>query len=346
MQSLRGIKLSQVLIHYDVSSHIVNLQTFIKAAQATQQAVDSIGEFYFGSEISFEVVVIAPEAGTLKEILGIRVPKRFWNVATLLLVLEIMDSQSVKDVSTELFGNTPSGGIVTGIKTLKEWVVSEDRDPASRVEQDKIDPLTDIVCNAVTKSFEMDRERLRNAEIPEKLRFSLEDSQSLLFEGALADQSVAGIGFSSEDHFPIKRHQFVERAIRPTPIENPAEVRWVSDIINVKITSPNFDREDQIQRKWKGKTYANKSILFEISDEEFWTRSRRGDITFTENSEIKIQLAIKIIKGKAREKIAIRVISVDNKELAIPLTDDAIKAMIGEFTHRPVNDMQDDLFGS
>lgn len=334
-----------IVIHYDVPSHVVNLRAFIQAAQATQQAVDAFGELYFGGAISFEVVVFAPESGTLKEFLGVRIPKHFWTAGTIWMAIQVMDSPTVREVSTELFGNTPSGGIVELIKTIKEMAISETPEGGLPLSESELKPISDIICYSVEETFQMERDKIKNAKIPEKLKYSLEDSQSFLFEGALSDQNISGIGFSEEDHFPIKRHQFVARAVRPVPIEITTDIKWVADTIRVKVTSPNFDKEDQVQRKWKGKTHANKNILFEISDEEFWARSRNGEITFTENSEMELQIAIKMIKGKAREKIALRVMSVDGKKLATPLSDDALRAIIGEFSHRPINDLQDDLFG-
>lgn len=94
-----------ILVHYDVSDHYVQLDTFVASAKAAQASVRALNQFYFSNQIEFELVVVAPESGSLKQYIGVALKGVTWTTATLWMFFQVMDSDTVQDLSREFFGS-------------------------------------------------------------------------------------------------------------------------------------------------------------------------------------------------------------------------------------------------
>jgi hypothetical protein len=114
-------------------------------------------------------------------------------------------------------------------------------------------------------------------------------------------------------------------------------------LIQIKVTSPNFERPDQAARKWKGKTAEGTTILFEIEDEEFWQKLHSRAIEFTESTAIDVQMATLFVDGRPKIHRAIRVLKVGKVHVANPLDDNAIAAIVGKFKNCPAKESGPDL---
>lgn len=323
--------MQQVLIHYDVPSHYVRLNTFVSSARATERSAKALSLIYFHGRIEFEVVILPPERGSLKQFIGIAYKGVGLSSVALLAILQFMDSPSVHDISTELIGQKPSNYIVEKIRELKRRTENSSELDQEGIRVEIIDLAEELVTRSVQGGLEVSRDELNSREIPEQLKFDLAEAQSEMYLSALDDPEVMGIGFSDEEDFPVPRNNFAERAIRPRKrdIEEDETVSWKVETKQIRLTSPNFDREDQAQRKWKARDTAGISVLFEVSDEEFWLRLKQGEFEFSEYTELQVQIATKVVNGREREKKVVRVLSVDEAQIAEPLTTAALKALIG-----------------
>ena len=322
-----------VLVHFDVTEHFVLLDTFVSSATAVETAVNSISKFYFDGKLDFELVVLPPEPGSLKQIIGVVLKTGAVSYAILWSAIQMMDSDAVKEISKELIGKTPSELVVEKIRTVREYNL----DQAAQLES--IDPsdanlVEEIVADSVRTALERPRDEILRSKLPEEMKYEIELAQSELYSATLANPEVKGIGFSDDDDFPIPRNQFAERAVKPrSPKKLEEELPdWRVGITRIRVSSPNFDRSDQSGRKWKGKNTDGLTLLFEVEDEQFWQRLPQHDIEFTDSTELEVQLASRYVEGKPKEHRAIRVLTVDGKKIASPLDDEAVSAIIGSFS--------------
>lgn len=60
-------------IIFDVPEHSVRVETFVASAEATQRVVKAFSNELFGDSLTIEVVVVAPEPGSLRQILKVSI---------------------------------------------------------------------------------------------------------------------------------------------------------------------------------------------------------------------------------------------------------------------------------
>jgi len=84
--------------------------------------------------------------------------------------------------------------------------------------------------------------------------------------------------------------------------------------------------------------------IFEIIDEEFWQKFKNHQIEFGDNTVLKLQFATRKPKRGRPTHKALRVLAVDDKEIAAPLSDDAVSAIIGTFSAAQTEEEVLDLF--
>jgi hypothetical protein len=350
------MKLKTVLVHFDVSEEYVLLETFVASAQATKKTVDAINKAYFDGRLIFEVVILPPAPGSLKQYIGVVFKVVGGGIVTLAALLAILDSETVQDISKEFMGAKPSELIIQRTKIFQENLSNLTEDELGQ--QEVLDTLNDnalkyegasiieeLITRSATGALEMQRNELNKTKLPDEIKFNIAEAQSELFGQALHDQNVRGIGFTEEEDFPVPRSSFAERAVRPTSRNEPdLEEDWVVTIQEIHVTSPNFDREDQGSRKWKGKLASGAQLLFEVLDEEFWLRLKKSEVKFNEATVITAQMASRMEKSRRKENKLIRLLSIDDTVLASPLSDEALAAALGSFKHSTNKSETPDLF--
>ncbi|WP_306044791.1 hypothetical protein [Nioella sp. MMSF_3534] len=338
-----------VLVHFEVSESHILLETFVSSAQAAARTVTALNNELFGGQVVFELVVYPPEAGSLKQYIGVSVKflKAAGTVyAVVWSLIQLMDSASVKDISRELFGATPSEVIVQRIRDyrtrVEETPVDAAEDQLESLRQDGYEIVEELLVQGTSSSLGAAPETLESSTIPDELSYELRLAQSELFEAALEDQNVRGISFQEEDQVPIPRNQFAVRGVRPLPPRrNEDEGEWEVSLQQVRITSPVFERENP-QRKWMGVNAKGSNVLFDIVDSEFWSRLLAKEIKFSEGSVIVVQMATRVRRKGPREKIAVRVLSLDGLKLAEQLDGAALASILGKIKAPARND-QDTL---
>ncbi|WP_175477336.1 hypothetical protein [Roseovarius tolerans] len=339
----------------------VLLDTFVASAEATRKAVEALNREFFNNELQFEFVIFPPESGSLKQYVGVvfkgvkKLSKQIAPTAVILwAIIQVMDSETTQDLTQEYLGGTPNEMLIEKIDAFKnkiKYLESSSDEQINDVETEYLQQegtalLEEIVSRSASQSLLEPVMTFESARASKQLRYDLEDAQADLYGAALNDPTVRGIGFSEEEEFPIERNSFAERAIRPTVLkEEDPEIDWIVSLRIIRVTSPNFDRDDQSSRRWKGRDSSGHSVLFEVVDEEFWHKLLRDELEFGEATVLKVQMASSISKSRAKENKVIRVLAIDEEELAEPLQDEALSAVLGSFSHeqkRATPDLFDD----
>lgn len=348
--------MKKILVHFDVSDEYVLLETFVASANAAKRMVDALNQTYFDGQVEIELVVLPPEAGSLKQYIGVVLKLAGKSVFVLAALMTILESDHGVAVSEELFGKPSSEiirEIVRGWKQQYEETFLDEENEAEVIEEIAEGDIQEkgkvIIEEIVTRSamhvFEMSRTELARLNLPEEQKFEFAQAQAELFSQSLTDQNVRGIGFSEENDFPIPRSGFAERAVRPTaPKEKEPDEEWLVSLRTIRVTSPNFDQDDQVNRKWKGRLDTGAQLLFEVEDEEFWLKLKHSEIEFGESTVIKVQIASRVEDGRVRNHKVLRVLAVDDAELAVPLTDDGLAAALGAYKYDAVKPGTPDLF--
>ncbi len=340
-----GREMQTILVHFDVEESYVLLETFVVSAKAAERVVAAINKNYFNSKIQLELVILPPEPGTLRQYVGLVWKPVGITFGALVIIIGLMDSQTVQDISRELTGSTPSEMIVEGIEYIREMA---ENDETSQILIGPIEAniIERVIAQSARFALERPRDEIARLAIPEDMKYEIETAQADLYGAALANPDVRAIGFSEDEEFPIQRNQFAVRAVRPSPpkMKEDELPDWRVEIVSIRVTSPNFDRLDQSARKWKGRFVNAGIVLFEIDDEEFWQRLGLHESEFSDTTELLVQLATRLEAGRAREHRAIRILKIDGVEIAKPLSDDAIKSKIGAYSIEQRRAKEPDLF--
>lgn len=149
------------------------------------------------------------------------------------------------------------------------------------------------------------------------------------------------MGFEEAETFPIKRRDFARLQVLLPPKDPPAvDPPWEVEITTLKVTSPNWDREDR-QRQWKGRDLKNRERFFRIEDEQFWHLLHAQKLNPSIIDTIKVQWAY--VGHQRRNARVLRVVQFNETILGEPLDDNALRALLGEYNQE--SDHEDDLFG-
>ena len=159
------------------------------------------------------------------------------------------------------------------------------------------------------------------------------EARADFFAACIENQEVKRIGFSSGGDFPIPRDQFPERAQKPARKEKADELtEWKVIVEGIYVTSPNWDQNDQKTRQWKGKDSVRRDCYFVIEDAEFWHLVKRKELNPEVLDNLKVQWAFQVFDGRPKNRRVLRVLEFNGNKLTDPLTPDAIKAILGDYT--------------
>ncbi len=171
------------------------------------------------------------------------------------------------------------------------------------------------------------------------------DARADFYLACFDDKEVQRVGFTSSDDFPIPRNSFPERAQRPDRREKEeAPPEWAVSIENIFVTSPNWDKEDQRTRQWKGKDQARRDCYFVIDDAEFWGLVIKKDLHVEVLDNLKVQWAYQMVDGRPKNRRVLRVLEFNGDKLAEPLAPAAIKAVLGQYSIAKVPQASPTLF--
>jgi hypothetical protein len=333
-------------IHFDVSDHFLKLDTFIKTAESARKVIDALDETFFNGSLEYELIVLPPAEGTFLSKLAI------W----------------VSGGTAAVFGflNTDVGSAyVEGLPGRKpaEWAQSFGEDHRARIDAVRAETETpendetgldviegppealpisvDEACKEAAQIVvamargvlekgpdELDRVGMEFGSLPDAV-----DARAEFYAACIEDRDVRRVGFTPDDDFPIPRNSFPERAQKPArkpKDEEPPE--WIVSIESIFVTSPNWDKEDQKTRQWKGKDQIRRDCYFVIEDAEFWHKVKHKALHVEVLDKLKVQWAFQNTDGRPKNRRVLRVLEFNGDKLADPLPPSAVRAILGQYS--------------
>ena len=336
----------QFVIKFEVPEPYVDASTFVASVQAGQNAVSVLGGILLGDEDAFELVVLPPSGGSLREFLGVLYKGTSKSLQVLGLVA-LVDSPTGQVLMEELTGKPLHEHVREALRGSKVNGGDDGGISTAPAEIDELavqNAIEEIVADSTSHILSLPREGINRLPIHANAKYELASSQSVFFEALANDPRVGAVDFENAPAEPINRNDFAERAVRPSPpAEDDASV-WSVSIEGIQVTSPNFDQTDQYNRKWKGRREARGVCHFVIENEAFWSDLREEKITFTDRTYLKVQLASEYVSGRLSRLIVLQVLEIDRSKYADPLDDAALRAILGNFSPADERGNQGDLF--
>lgn len=343
-----------LFLHFDVQENFLKLDTFVKTAESVQEIVASIDDAVFGGQLDYEIIVLPPENGSFLSKLAVWIGSG--GAAAFAAINTPVGAAYIEGLTeqppaywAEKLGEQTRELIEAAIE--HELIEPGVSDSAGEWEADE--SAARGACNASAEMVvALTRGVLEkpNTEL-ESLTVSLGtpsdalQARSDFYSACLNDPNVRAIGFSPEDYFPIPRNSFPERAQKPTRrLDEESTPPWIVSVENIYVTSPNWDKDDQSSRQWKGKDLSRRDCYFIIDDEEFWRLVHGKDLRVDVLDNLKVQWAYQVLDGRPKNRRVLKVLEFNGKTLAQPLDPDEVRAILGDYTDRHSAINQPSLF--
>lgn len=232
-------------IHYEVESHSIDLDVFIKAAQGVETIASNIGNILCGEKIRCKVLILPPEEGSFKQMLGIAIAG----------VVSFVGTEITSGVVKGLTGKSIEDWAENGAECIKECVISYMKnDEASLVQ--KLPSDADLSKSKKAKS---------------DFYIACENSKG-----------ITAIGFSESDDFPIKRDTFMSYASETPKISEPPTIYKLHKLT---IAAPVIIDGSNTKWKFKINGYGDKIFNINMNDDEFFKGVLSGKYPLKETSE-------------------------------------------------------------
>ena len=327
---------SPLVIHFDVPGHQIPLSIFITTAQQADAIVRSLSQSLFDGQLRYQVLVLPPEEGTFLSRLGI-VLLAGWGA-----IWTFTESDIGKAFIKGLTNEEPAYWAEAAGREVREAILSEDEDPKAVKNAVQCEFGEKLIAEATKAFLERDAAQLRNAGITVSKFRNAYAARNTFYEACLSLEELRAIGFTEAPQFPVPRTDFSKMQVALPP-EDDADEPWSVGIVDLKVTSPNWDREDR-QRQWKGKDAQDRERYFRIEDESFWTLVQADDLSTHIIDTIKVQWAYRGRIEAPKNCRVLRVLEFNGKKLAEPLSQDALSAIVSNFQTEAKDVAQADLF--
>jgi hypothetical protein len=338
-------------IHFDVSEHYLKLDTFIKTAESARKVIAALDETFFNGSLEYELIVLPPAEGTFLSKLAL------WVSGGTAAVFGFLNTDVGSAYVKGFTGRTPADWAQSFGRDHRDFIDSAlDKSDASKEGETSFDvvegppepfPISaDHVCKkaaeivvAMTRGIlEKSPDELQTVGMEVGTLPDAADARADFYAACIEDRDVKRVGFTSEDDFPIPRSSFPERAQKPArnpKDEDPPE--WSVAIESIYVTSPNWDKEDQKSRHWKGKDQIRRDCYFVIEDAEFWHHVKNKALHVEVLDNLKVQWAFQSVDGRSKNRRVLRVLEFNGDRLAYPLPPEAVRAILGQYSDYQAN---------
>lgn len=334
---------NQLFIHFDVQHHFVKLETFLETARSTKAIIEAYNQEFFDGNLEYQLIVLAPASGSLLSKIGVIL---FAGAAS---VFAFVESDIGKAYIKGFTGSEPATfaeDLGKAHKSLYERIQKKTKlGEGALTEEEKQQIGSTIIIDMTKELLEADRDTV-NRVLPFGQLIEALDARGSFYEACLADPDVNGVGFDRDEHFPIPRNTFAERAWRIRRDEDTDEMQlpWQVSVESIYVSSPNWDKDDQETRKWKGKDSIRKDCYFIIEDEEFWQHAKDRDLRVNGLDSLKVQWAFQSLDGRPKNRRVLRVLEFNGEVLAKPFDDAAVRAIIGDYSKFELVNKEPSLF--
>ena len=324
-----GAALAFSPVRFDVEAGFIRYDTLNRSVSGFQEVYRGVDIALLGSGVDFDIVIAHVEHGSLLVRLGRRLA---WPAA----------------IAGGLIIQDGTSGFVQGLtgKEVEEWasIAGEEvrRFISSDAEDHDYERLrrqveASIITNECARRFmEVSQDEFEEiiSERPEAAA-AIQEGRRIFYEGLRADEFVPSVGFSRNVELSrIPRSQFSERAVRHHVAEVPTVIAkdegdWGSEVLEISITSPNWDRQDQ-QRGWKGKLASGRYIFFEITDTKFWRLVGSGLVQSSPNDTMVAQFVFRNVNNRYKSARAIKIISFNEQHISDPDPAEKIEKLVND----------------
>lgn len=348
----------RLYIHFDVRDHFLKLDTFIKTAESARKVIEALDDSFFNGALEYELIVLPPSGGTFLSKLAI------WVSGGTAAVFGFVNTNVGSAYVEGLTGRTPAEWAQSFGQnhrdligsSLDETILFDDEISGADLidgppealplsAEDACKEAAQIVVAMVRGVLEKSSNELEKVGMEVGALPDAVDARADFYAACIEDRDVKRVGFSPDDDFPIPRNSFPERAQKPArkpKDEEPPE--WAVSIESIYVTSPNWAKEDQNSRQWKGKDQVNRDCYFVIEDTEFWHHVKNKALHVEVLDNLKVQWAFQIYDGRTRNRRVLRVLEFNREKLADPLPPEAVRAILGRYSNYEASIGQKTLF--
>ncbi|GEM_PF-3388413 len=243
----------ELCIHFDTDEHQITLDLFEQTLNSYKIISNDIAENIFDIKSGFKIYVLPPKNGGFKILLKIIMENpAILGMASALTydVIVGLVKGLTKNLNNDKFkdGFTPELGAEVLGETIQGFVSKT----ASEVE----------TLDAKIKSEYKSKKNI-NIDIAKK-------EKADFYGSCIKNKNIKGIGFSNEHIFPLKRCDFVARAIPPTIKPLPERIE-LKELIIVK----SVNTDEKLQWDFKDAN-TNESFSASIEDNDFNTMILNG----------------------------------------------------------------------
>lgn len=287
-----------------------------------KKVLDALNSALYGGKVEYELIILPPNEGSFLQVIGVLV--------SLGGLIVFFDNDSPAAFVEGLTGKKPmewakDAGVLARVRL--EMLLGGDQKNEGHVAI-PYRSTDDLVCKAAAEmlvamargSLEMEPDELADLAGEEVEISEVINARADFYDACIFDRQIRAIGFTPEEHFPIPRKSFPERAQRSSKRDvDYEEGTWTSAIDNVTVTSPNWDQDDQESRKWKGKDIFNHTCYFVIEDENFWGLVKSRKLQVRVWDKLKVQWILQEVNGKIKERRVLRVLEVSGAKVSPPM---------------------------
>lgn len=333
-----GRPMETLPIHFDVPGHQLPLATFIVTAMRAAEVLQAFNRELFDGSLRYEVVVLPPEEGTFLTRLGIAVALvggAVWG---------FVESDIGKALIEGLTTHEPAYWAHEVGEQLRRDYVESEVDPTvtdSGLHEFECKYSATILVE-VTKSFLQAKPAdLRTVGITPGRYGDAFEARNAFYDVCAHTPNLRAIGFSEAPHFPVPQTSFAEFRVPVPPKDEEDENPWLTGMQDLKVTSPNWDRDDR-QRQWKGKDNRGRERFFRIEDEHFWALVKAERLNPHIIDTLKVQWAFHGTAENPRGCRILKVLEYNGEVLSAPFDDNALASILGPY--QEVANDQPDLF--
>jgi hypothetical protein len=327
-QKIESASMEVITLHFNVTGHFLPLDDFIDSAKSARNVINCFNDKFFDGKVSYELVVLPPEEGSLKQRLGVVVlcgASFIWGTA----------------------GSEFASGVIkarTGKSFYEHGVEFGEAIPSmiSKVEAAWDQSLVAAFMAEAAKEFYLSEEdNLKKCGIEKEEYREAYAARNEFYEMCYKNPEIQGVGFDDSENFPVPRRDFARYIVNlPPEKEDDDDNSWKIEIRYITVTSPNWERGDN--RLWKAKYDGEKDALFTIEDDAFWKLVEVKQLVPQIFDSMKVQWAYIAENGRRKKTKALRVLEYNGQAVSDPLSDEELESLLGAFP-RPKS-RQGDLF--
>ncbi|WP_417267330.1 hypothetical protein [Celeribacter baekdonensis] len=350
--------MGDLTIALEVPEHFVLAETFISTTRTTNNVLKTLNREYFSGALDLYLVVEAPEAGSLRAVLrvvvkGVRLT--FWGTATAYAAfwsfVQFMETDIAKQITQDETGKLPAQIASEKFQELKAKM-GEIRSEEDLTDEDKAqvadfcEQLSSALAATTAGTMSALPEKIDRTELSLDAKYQIKRAQSELYTALLDEKQVSAVCFETKNGIfpPILRNEFASHAARPEKPKEEPEEKWVVQEMPLNIVALAFKKVNSRNGRWIGLSPNKKELEFTIEDQGFWRMVHSRDARFAEGTVLKVQLASRYENDRLRERKVVKVLEFEGKEIAKALSNDALDALLGEWSHyMPKDPAQKDM---